>query len=64
MVFATSKVFPNTKLFSQKYFYGSFGTSLFVSRDTYKGKVAYSWISPNPVYVGIHWEFFVVVVYT
>jgi len=60
MVFATSEVFPNTKLFSQKKFCGSFEISLFVSRDTYKDKVAYSWISPNPASAGIHWEFVVV----
>jgi len=54
MVFATSKVFPNTKLFSQKYFCESFEISLFVSIDAYKDKIAYSWISPNPAYAGIH----------
>jgi len=59
MVFATSKFFANTKLFSQKWFCGSFGISLFVSRDTYKSKVAYSWIFPNPTYAGIHCLFVV-----
>ena len=40
------------KTFSQNCFCGSFGINLSVGRDTGRGKVAYSWISPNPVKAG------------
>jgi len=41
------KVFQFQKVFS-KFLRGSFGIGLFVSSDTYKGKAAYIWISPDP----------------
>jgi len=38
---------PFTKLF-----YGSFGINLSMARNTDRGKVAYSWISPDPAKAG------------
>jgi len=43
--------FSNAKCFDK-----SFGISIFVSRDTYKGKTAHIWISLNPAKVGLYWE--------
>ena len=39
-------------IFSQNCFFGSFGISLSMGRDTGRGKVAYSWISPDPTKTG------------
>jgi len=44
------------KMFSQNVFCGSIETSLFVSRDTSKGKAAHIWISPDPTKTRLDWE--------
>ena len=40
------------KLFFQKLFCGSLGINLSMGKNTGRGKVAYSWISPDPVKAG------------
>ena len=40
------------KTFSQNCFCGSFEISLSMGRDTGRGKVSYSWISPDPTKAG------------
>ena len=40
------------KIFSQNSFRGSLGIGLSTGRNASRGKVAYNWISPDPVKVG------------
>ena len=47
--FASAFLFKN---FSQNLFRGSLGINLSMGRNTGRGKVAYSWISPDPTKAG------------
>ena len=42
-------------MFSQNVFVDFLELASFVSRDTYEGKAAHIWISPNPAKTELYW---------